>query len=147
MSKLATIVHLLNNGFTEEQVTAMMEAAFSMQQPAQAMMQQPAQAMMQQPAQDMMQQPTPAMMQQPAQAMMQQPTPAMMQQPTRAMMQQPAQAMQADPYAAMNTKLDNIMGAVRAGAVMASSQPKQETADDVLGMMYANIIPPEGGNN
>lgn len=130
MSKLSAIVHLLNNGFTEEQVTAMMEAAYSMHQPAQAqMIQQPAQAqMMQQPGQAQM-------MQQPAQAQM-------MQQPAQAqMMQQP------DPYAAMNTKLDNIMGAVRAGAVMASAQPKQETADDVLGLMYANIIPPEGGNN
>ena len=62
------------------------------------------------------------------------------------MIQQPAQA-QPDPYAAMNTKLDNIMGAVRAGAVMASVQPKQETADDVLGLMYANIVPPDGGAN
>lgn len=136
MSKLSAIVHLLNNGFTEEQVTAMMEAAYSMQQPAQAMMQQPTQAqMIQQPAQSQM-------MQQPAQAqMVQQPNAAIMQQPAQAMMQQP------DPYAAMNTKLDNIMGAVRAGAVMASSQPKQETADDVLGLMYANIVPPDGGVN
>lgn len=140
MSKLSTIVHLLNNGFTEQQVTAMMEAAYSMQQPntaqAQAVMQQPARA------QAVMQQPAPAQM-------MQQPNAAIMQQPAQAqMMQQPAQAMmQPDPYTAMNTKLDNIMGAVRAGAVMASSQPKQETADDVLGLMYANIIPPEGGNN
>ena len=89
----------------------------------------------------MMQQPNAAMMQQTAQL---DPNAAMMQQPNAAMMQQTAQL---DPYAAMNTKLDNIMGAVRAGAVMASSQPKQETADDVLGMMFANIVPPEGGNN
>ena len=127
MSKLSTIVHLLNNGYTEQQVTAMMEAAYSVRQPAQAqMIQQPAQAQM---------------IQQPAQAMMQQPAQAVMQQPAQAVMQQP------DLYAAMNTKLDNIMGAVRAGAVMASSQPKQETADDVLGLMYANIVPPDGGVN
>lgn len=129
MSKLSTIVHLLNNGFTEEQVTAMMEAAYSMQQPAQAqMIQQPAQAQL---------------IQQPAQAQM-------IQQPVQAqLIQQPVQAqtIQPDPYATMNSKLDNIMGAVRAGAVMASAQPKQETADDVLGLMYANIIPPDGGVN
>lgn len=61
---------------------------------------------------------------------------------------QPAQEQQAQPdISTLAAKMDELIGAVRSGAVIGSSQPKQDTADDVLGLMLANIIPPEGGVN
>lgn len=62
--------------------------------------------------------------------------------------QQIAQEQQAQSdISALAAKMDELIGAVRSGAVIGSSQPKQDTADDVLGLMLANIIPPEGGMN
>lgn len=65
-----------------------------------------------------------------------------------AQVQQVAQDQQAQSdISALAAKMDELIGAVRSGAVIGSSQPKQDTADDVLGLMLANIIPPEGGVN
>ena len=61
---------------------------------------------------------------------------------------QPAQVQQAQSdISALAAKMDELIGAVRSGAVIGSSQPKQDNAEDVLGLMLANIIPPEGGVN